>query len=191
MKRILILAIALFFVSGQVIAGDKKKKAPAVKGPRIDTTKITWMSWDEVQVAMKKEPRKIWVDIYTDWCGWCKVMDQKTFTNHDVIRYMNTKFYAVKFNAEKPEDIMLLGKMYKYNADNKINELAMQLMRGQPSYPTSVFMEENFQNPNPIPGYLPVSQIEAILKFLGDGIYKSQKWEDYQKTFTGTWKEAM
>lgn len=147
---------------------------------------INWMTWDEVQVAMKKEPRKVFVDIYTDWCGWCKVMDKKTFSNEDLIDYMNQHFYAVKFNAERNEEIMFQGT--KYAMEGKTSSLAVKLMNGQLSYPTTIIMEENFANPQPIPGYLPVGRLESIMKYLGNGVYKHQKFDEYLKGFQSEWE---
>lgn len=178
MKRMLLAVVAILMAIPS-FAGDKDK--------------INWMTWDEVQVAMKKKPKKVWVDVYTDWCGWCKVMDKKVFNHPDVIKYMNENFYAVKFDAETKEDIRFMGKIYKFqpsaNRSGGTNALAIALLRGQLSYPTNVFMEENFQNPSPIPGYNPVPRMEMILKFLGEGTYKTQQFPEFEKSFKGTWKE--
>lgn len=177
-KYIALMILGVAMMATQAIAGEKTKGG------------INWMTWDEVQIAMKKEPKKVWVDVYTDWCGWCKVMDKKTFSNPDVIKYMNEHFYAVKFNAEAKEDVMFMGKKYSFAAEHNANELAAQLMQGQMPYPTFVFMEENFQGPSPIPGYQPVPQLEMILKYLAEGTYKTVKFDEYSKAFKPTWQEA-
>ena len=99
------------------------------------------MSLDEVQVAMQKQPRRVIMDVYTDWCGWCKVMDRKTFTNPELIDYVNKNFYAVKFNAETPDSIRFGGRMWGPAPGNKANSLAVEMVRGQLSYPTTVILE--------------------------------------------------
>ncbi|RYF85706.1 MAG: DUF255 domain-containing protein, partial [Chitinophagaceae bacterium] len=144
---------------------------------------------DEVQVAMKKQPKKVFMDVYTDWCGWCKVMDKKTFSHPDVIRYINKNFYAVKLNAEQKDSLFFMGKMYGYAPEHRANMLAAELMRGQMSYPTSIILEENFQNPQAIPGYLDVKTIEKILKYLGENIYKTKQFPEFEKEFIATWTE--
>lgn len=174
MKQIILVFLAAIMLSNNIYAVGNEKGG------------INWMTWDEVQVAMKKEPRKVWVDVYTDWCGWCKVMDKKTFSNPELIEYMNKNFYAVKFNAEANQDIMFLGS--KYAMEGKTNSLAVKLMNGQMSYPTLVIMEENFTNPQPIPGYMPVDRMETIMKYLGEGTYKTQKFDEYSKSFVPTWQ---
>ncbi len=187
MKQVLLFTIALITLHTTASA-QKKKSASASKAPAkatvIDSTKIHWLTWDEAQERMKKEPKKVWVDIYTDWCGWCKVMDRTTFSNKEVIKYMNDKFYAIKFNPEKGETINFLGKEYSSNA------LAAELMRGNFTYPTFVYMEENFQDHFPMPGYLKLPVMEGILKFLGENNHKQNiKYEEFLQTFTPVWPE--
>jgi thioredoxin-related protein len=48
-------------------------------------------------------------------------------------------------------------------------------------------MEENFQNPQPIPGYLDVPTIEMVLKYLGEGAYKKQQFSEWQSGFKASW----
>ncbi|MGV3585410.1 MAG: thioredoxin family protein, partial [Adhaeribacter sp.] len=72
---------------------------PAKKG------KINWLSLEEAAVLNKKEPRKMVIDVYTDWCGWCRKMDQSTFSDPEVADYVNKNFYAVKLDAEGKKPI--------------------------------------------------------------------------------------
>ncbi len=150
---------------------------------------INWMTLDEVQVAMQKEPRRVIMDVYTDWCGWCKVMDKKTFTNPELISYVNKNFYAVKFNAETTDSIRFGGRMWGPTPGNKANSLAVEMVRGQLSYPTTVILEKGFQNPQPIPGYLDVPTMEVILHyFVEDQYSKKVTFVDYQKAYKPSWK---
>ena len=181
-------------VSPVLFAADKNKKKKKKDDDKVevvaeDSTEIHWMTIDDVQVAMKKQPKKVYMDVYTDWCGWCKVMDRKTFSNPDVIKYMNKNFYAVKFNAERTDSIRFVGKWYAFAPQMRANQLAVDLMGGRMSYPTSVILEENFQNPAPIPGYLTVPMMEKILKYLAENIYKTVQFPEYEKGFVATWKE--
>lgn len=178
MKHITLFVVALALTVTHAFAGEKLKGG------------INWLTWDEVQVEMKKKPKKVFVDIYTNWCGWCKVMDKKTFSNPEVIKYMNENFYAVKFDAETREDIMFMGKKYSFAPEHNANLLAAQLMNGQMSYPTTIIMDENFANPQPVPGYIEVPQLEMILTYLGTGTYKTKKFDEYSKTFTPKWQVA-
>ena len=50
---------------------------------------INWMSFEEALVAQQESPRKIMMDVYTQWCGPCKMMMANTFTNANVIEYLS------------------------------------------------------------------------------------------------------
>src|SRR6185437_9293273 len=113
------------------------KKTP----PPPEADGIHWItSMDELQAKMQKEPKKVYIDIYTGWCGWCKKMDASTFTNPSLIKYMNRNFYAVKFDAERKDAFTFQGKEYHYEAQYKANTFAVELLKGQMGYPTGVIM---------------------------------------------------
>lgn len=186
MKRVVSLLLTMVMYSYGAIAGDKDKN-PAAEAKHKE---INWMTLDQVQAAMKKEPRKVLIDFYTGWCGWCKVMDKKTYSNPELVKYVNEKFYAVKFDAEQKESVMFLGKKYEFKAENRANDFAAELLGGRLSYPTTVFLMENFQNPQAVPGYQDVPKMESVLKYLGENKYQTQKWDDFQKEFKPVFKVA-
>lgn len=150
---------------------------------------IQWMSIEEVQEAMKNEPRKVMIDVYTQWCGPCKMMMKNTFTDQDVINYVNENYYAVKFDAEGQESITFLGTAYsnpQYDPSrgtgrNGTHEFTMAIapVNGRIAYPTVVYMDENFTILSPVQGYLQPNQILPILHYFGDNAYLDQSWSDY------------
>lgn len=190
MKRVLMLLLVFITCGATLVMADDKKKKTSAKTAEAaidDSTEVHWVTLDELQVRMKKEPRKVFMDVYTDWCGWCKKMEATTFKNKDLVRYMNHNFYAVRLNAEQRDSIRFVGKTYGFVPDYKANMFAVELLRGQMSYPTSIIMEENYQNPQPIPGYQTVNTMEMILKFFAENAYKSKSWDDFQKDFKSSW----
>lgn len=182
MKKILLLILALVTTSPAIMAQNKKKASK-------EATEIKWMTISEVEAAMKKKPKKVFVDVYTDWCGWCKVMDKKTFSNAHVIRYLNDNFYAIKLNAEQKDSIHFQGKSYGFVPEYRANMFAIELLRGQMYYPSSVIMEAGFQNPQAIPGYLDVATMEKVLKYIGEDFYKTKQYPEYEKEFQSSWAE--
>lgn len=142
---------------------------------------VKWYSIEEAQELVKKEPRKIYIDMYTDWCGWCKVMDKKTFTDESIANHLNTNFYAVKFDAEGKENVTFKDKTFKFVAQGSrgYHELAAALMQGKMSYPTSVFLDENLNIIAPLPGYQKPEQLDPILEFIGDDHYKTSNYEQF------------
>ncbi|MCX2679232.1 DUF255 domain-containing protein [Galbibacter sp. EGI 63066] len=148
-----------------------------------EAQEIKWMSWSEAieKTDAEENPKKIFVDIYTDWCGWCKKMDKNTFNDPEVATYMNKTFYMVKMNAEGKEDIVYKDRTYKYISQGKkgYHELAAALLQGRMSFPTVVFINEQQQLISPVPGYMKPEGFLKIAKYFGDDIYKTTSWTDY------------
>jgi len=128
-------------------------------------------------------PKKIFIDVYTDWCGWCKRMDKATFQNPEVAAYMNEHYYNVKFDAEQKESIEMLGNTFKFipQGNRGYHELAAALLNGKMSYPTVVFMNPKFEMLSPVPGYQEVGPFMNIAKYFGDNIYTEKSWQDYSQ----------
>jgi len=153
-------------------------------GTHAQTT-IKWYTIEEAFAMTKNEPRKIMIDVYTDWCGWCKVMDSKTFNNQVIADYLNKNFYPVKLNAEQKADISLDGKVYKYipSGSKGYHQLAYELLNGNLGYPSVVFLDEKTNMIQPLQGYKEAKPFDAIIKFIGGDIYKTTSWEDFQASY--------
>jgi thioredoxin-related protein len=146
---------------------------------------INWVSWEQVQSLMKKQKRKIVVDIYTDWCGWCKRMDATTFQDPRIVKYVNKNYYAVKFNAEHKDEITFKSRNYKFIANGRrgVHELAIEITNGQLSYPTFVFMDEELSTIQPIPGYQDADTFEVISNYFAGNHYKTTPYQTFQEKF--------
>ena len=156
---------------------------------RLQTEKkrVNWMTPAQLKEAYSKAPRPILVDVYTNWCGWCKVMDRETYAKEAVASYINEHFYAVKLDAESTDSLEWNGKKYGFNAAYKSNDLAIYLLYGQMSFPTTVFLADINAQPAPLAGFLKPKELESPLKFFGDGAYKTATYPEFMKTFAGKW----
>lgn len=147
--------------------------------------KIKWLTWEEALEKSKIEKKKIFIDIYTDWCGWCKKLDKTTFAENHIYKYINENYYAIKFNAEMETPVTLKGVEYKFirNGNRGYHDLAAQLLQGKMSYPSMVFMDEDFNLIQAIPGFQDISTFEMIVSYFGSNSHKSTPWNRYMQNF--------
>ncbi len=149
--------------------------------------KVLWLKLDEVAAKVKEQSKPVLIDLYTDWCYWCKVMDKKTYSKSKVISYINEHFYCSRINAESKEVFNWNEKNYNYNAYYKVNNFAMYITSGQLSFPTTVIIPEENAAPIPVSGFMEPKELELILRYFGDGDYKTKTFPEYQKTFRSSW----
>ena len=152
-----------------------------------ESVSIEWMTLAQVESSLQKEKRPVLIDLYTDWCGWCKVMDKKTYSNKKVIEYLKQKFYFVKVNAESKQSINWNGRKYTFNPEYRTNEFALYLTQGRLSYPTTVIIPVEDGQPQAIPGFLEPKDFEVIVKYFGEGKYRKVPFPQYQQQFKSSW----
>ena len=151
-----------------------------------ENEKINWLPINEVEAKFKLSPKPILVDLYTDWCYWCKVMDSRTYQNEKVIAYINEHFYAVKLNAETRDTISWDNKFYSYNARYKINQFTLFATKSRLQFPSTIIFTR-VNDPVSIPGYLRTGDIESILKYFGEGNYNKMSFPEFSRTFKNVW----
>lgn len=185
MKRILrpLAFIALAMVACNSIQAQSQTTA--------DSNAIEWLTFEEAVEKSKTEKKKILIDVYTDWCGYCKVMDKNTFTDARIAALINEEFYAVKLNAEQKEPITFRGTTFKHVASGRggYHELAASLLQNQLSYPNFVFLSEDFKiipvvpgKPS-LPGYRKPEEFHFFLKYVADELFTEMAVTDYQKVY--------
>lgn len=182
-KTLTAFAIAILIVITQSFVSKIQAPADELKGP------VHWYTFSEAVALQKKNPRPIMVDIYTSWCGPCKMMSANTFGNAIISKYLNENYYPVKFNAETRDtvtfnDIVFTNKNPE-GTPRPVHDFAISILDGKLSYPSVVFLNEEIKRLQIIVGYYKPDQFEPILKYIGSGKYKDSKFEDYQKTFVG------
>lgn len=155
----------------------------------LATAQVQWMTMNQALAAQQKEPRKILLKSYTDWCTNCKWMDKYAFAKPAIATYINKNYYPVAFDAEGTEVINYKGATYD-NPLKKTDKRASHEFAGFMrifEYPTLVFFDEKGVIINPVPGKMDAKKLEIYITMLKDETYKSintgAKWADYQKNF--------
>ena len=153
----------------------------------LSAQEVNWMTFNQALEAQKKAPKKIFVDMYTVWCGPCKLYDRNTFANKDVAAFINANFYPVKFNAEGDAEIIYKNRLYrnvgydpkKAKKRNSVHEFSR--LFDISAYPTVLFLDEQAELIKRVRGYRKPQQLEVFLKFFGTDLWQTiRTQEEYQ-----------
>lgn len=180
--------LTYFIVFALASLGIAAQSTTSTNSTTSTTPKIKWVSFEQAYELNKTKPKKIFIDMYTDWCGWCKRMDATTFTDPVIVEYMNKNFYNVKMNAERKDTVVIDGTLFvnpNPQSSRSSHQLAIELLRGKMSYPSFVFLNEKSQLLTVVAGYQPAKEFEPILHYFGENAYADQQWEEYKSLFKG------
>lgn len=192
------IGLLSFALNNNAVKSPAPQEVTTVEEVRAEADEtVNWMSLEQAIEAQKKSPKPIMMDVYTNWCGPCRMLDKNTFQDARVAKYLNQNFYSVKFNAEGPDALIYQGVTYnnpdydesKKAGRNGVHEFTIAL--GVNSYPTVYFMDDGGQPLMPLIGYRTPAQIELYLHLFGEGKYREietqQQFEEWEKSFVVTW----
>lgn len=148
------------------------------------TTKIEWQSFESAIKSNESYPKKkIFIDLYTDWCGWCKKMDAETFVDPGVVEYMSQHFRAVKMDAERKDTVEYMGHAFvneNPGGRRQAHQLAVALLNGRMSYPSYVILDEQNHKLTQIPGYMKAPELMLILEYFADNHHIQMSWDTFR-----------
>jgi thioredoxin-related protein len=136
-----------------------------------EKSKLNWLSLGQGLTEARKANKKILVDVYTDWCGWCKRMDSDTYANPRVEAYLAKNYVVVKLNAESSVKHVYNGKEYTEQ------EIAGGF--GVTGYPTTLFLKPTGEAITAYPGYADARDFGIVLSYIAEDHYLDTKFEEY------------
>lgn len=158
---------------------------------------IKWVSLEEAQALTKKTPKPLFIDVYTSWCGPCRMLDAKTFNDQKLADYVNKHYYPVKFNAESGDPVTFKGQKFEnpefnpamVGSRNGTHQLtyAIANVQGRIAYPTVVYLDSELNVLAPVQGLMDPAQMEPILVYFGEGAYKTQDYQTFLNGFKSRW----
>ena len=170
MKKTVLISIWLLFVSPVCL---------------LFAQEINWLKIQDLEAAQKEAPKKVLIDIYTDWCGWCKRLDATTFKDPKIVDYLNKNYYCVKLDGENKNTITYRGVEFKFVPTGRrgYHQLSSGFQKGRHSYPTLTVLDENLDILQIFRGYKKAEDLLPILVYLSDDLYKKQDWDSFLSEF--------
>lgn len=153
---------------------------------------VRWMTWQQAIQAVNADkaagrtPKVVMVDVYTNWCAWCKRLEANLGIGY-IANFVNLHFYPVKFDAESHEAITFKG--YKFGnvptGDGKrgIHQLAYSLLDGEMGYPTVVFLNEDLNIMQRIRSSMDEKTLYTVLNYMVSDDYGVTAYPDFEKKF--------
>ncbi|MGA7160562.1 MAG: DUF255 domain-containing protein [Bacteroidota bacterium] len=160
--KVVVLALAALLVNGALIAQTKKPS-------RV----MQWSSFDAGMKRAKNRHKKVLVDVYTDWCGWCKKMDSEVYADSAVRDYLSKNFVIVKMNAEEDVKIHYKGEEY--------SPAQLAAAFGVDGYPATLFLKEDNEPITLLPGYVEAPMFLHVLSFIAEDQYEKKQFSEYLK----------
>ncbi len=171
-RKTLLLALCLLI---PLLAFSFRVSSSVSKDEQADS-EIAWKDFEEGVALSAKEKKMLVIDIYTDWCHWCKVMDKDTYGNKDVREYMQKHAIFAKLNPEKPQK-------YKFKGAEYSGEELSRLF-GVTGFPTTAFMSAKGELLTTISSFIPPEKFRIILEYLAENWYEKMKFDEFEKKQT-------
>ena len=167
---IILIASAAFLVITSMSLIDQ----PAPEGT------VRWITFEDAVKKSKTEKRPVFIDVYTDWCGWCKKMDKEVFTHPDVAEVLTSRFTLAKVNGESKESITYKGQ--------KTDGVGIARGFGVRGYPSIIFLDSKGDMLTMIPGFMDAEKFLPVVLFIGNKEYEKMEWEAYLAGYTASKK---
>ncbi len=123
------------------------------------SNEIQWQNYEKGIAAAKAEGKKIFLHFFTTWCGYCKIMDQKTFKDISVVQYLNENFVPIKVDADQQKELAI---QYRVSG-----------------LPSNWFLQTDGEKIATRPGYISQEEMISFLKFIHTDSYKKMNLSEF------------
>lgn len=159
-SRFLMLTLVVTLLAGicsTVVAGDNSN--------------LKWNSFNDGIAEAKQSNKKVLIDVYTNWCSWCKVMDSKTYADAEVAKYLSERYVLIKLDAESNKKLHYKDKEY--------SERELAVAFGISGYPSTLFLKSDSEPITIYPGYADAKKFKGIISFIAEDHYLTRKYDEY------------
>jgi thioredoxin-related protein len=174
LASVLFIAFLHLYAPRISLAQDKAQKKNPAPTPKADS--LIWYKYDDGLAKAKKEKKHVLISFYTKWCGWCRKMDQYTFTDKEIKKVLNESYVAVKVDAQSSNKVK--------SGDKTITEKQVAGDFRTRSYPTTWFLKDSGDKIAPYYGYASAQDFLQVLNYVKDDLYDKISFQEYIKNQT-------
>ena len=130
-----------------------------------------WLSMKDAVDAAQANSDIILIHSYTEWCGWCRELDNTTYTDDTVQNYLAEHFKVTRLDIENDAQIEFFGGWVT------MSELGMAF--DVRTTPTTVFMDSEGNYITKAPSFFPPDQFLLVLRYVKERAYDMMSFPDY------------
>jgi thioredoxin-related protein len=134
--------------------------APAAKA-EAGKSSPQWVPLDEAVKKAAGSSKYVFVEVYTDWCGYCRKLNATTLRAQPVLNELNKNFQSVRLNAESPKTVLWKGK--------KVSERQMATNWGVTGFPTMLFLNGKGEIIGSYSAYADTKLMVSLLTYISSG----------------------
>jgi uncharacterized protein YyaL (SSP411 family) len=169
LARLLVLSLAFAPRFG---GADATAAPPPASTPGAKTAeKLDWLAFDAATEQAQKQNKHLIVDVYTSWCGWCKVMERQTYGDPEVAAYLKAHFVLAKVNGESSSMLHWKGQA--------LSERAFARAVGVTGYPSTFFMKPDAELLGGVSGFIKSPDFMIYAQYISTRWYEKGKIQAY------------
>ncbi len=175
-SSLILSALLALPLAGIAPAHGAEKKAPAKAPPAAQQSapkSMQWVALDEAVKTAAASGKYVFVTVYTDWCGYCRKLNNVTFKAGPVLEELHKNFQSVRINAESKQPVIWQGKKMSER------EVAGEAW-GVTGYPTMLFMSPKGEIIGSYSAYAAPELMVNLLTYISSGARERKvSFEDF------------
>ncbi|MFD1769516.1 thioredoxin family protein [Sphingobacterium suaedae] len=115
-----------------------------------DKDQVQWLTWEQLSDSLTVHPKPVLLFFHTDWCAYCRKMQNVVFTDSAVIRKLDADYYALRFDAESVDtvcfDHQILTNAVSKKRTGHYHQITKLLAarEGKFTFPTTIVLRKDF-----------------------------------------------
>ena len=177
-RRAVTAALTLALLAFPLAGSARTELAQPAKAPTADkpgetkaVKKLEWLAFDAAADKASRQNKHLIVDVYTTWCGWCRVMERETYGNPEVANYLTDNFVLAKVNGESPNKLHWHGE--------ELSERQFARKVGVTGYPATYFMKPDAEMLGGVPGFIRPPDFMVYSRYVATRWYQKGGIKDY------------